>query len=93
MIPPVLFELKFTETLAPLHATWLVGRITCPDGFTIMVKVFAGPAQLTVPFVNVGVTVIVAVTGTVPLLIALKFEISPVPLAASPIDVVLFIQE
>jgi hypothetical protein len=58
-----------------------------------MVKVFAEPAQLTVPLAKVGVTVMVAVAGAVPILIALKFEMSPVPLAASPIDVVLFIHE
>ena len=39
-----------------------------------------------------GVTVIVAVTGVAPLLSPLKEAISPVPLAAKPIDVVLFVQ-
>ena len=39
-----------------------------------------------------GVTVIVAVIGAFVLLVATKDEISPVPLAASPIAVLLFVQ-
>ena len=39
-----------------------------------------------------GVTVIVAVIGAFVLLDATKDEISPVPLAASPIAVLLFVQ-
>ena len=35
---------------------------------------------------------IVAVTGAVPLLVAVKAAISPLPLAARPIDVLLFVQ-
>ena len=38
------------------------------------------------------VTVMVATTGAVPVLIALNDKISPVPLAASPIDGVLLVQ-
>ncbi len=38
-------------------------------------------------------TVIVAVTGDVPVLVAVKEAIFPVPLAASPIEVVLLVQE
>jgi hypothetical protein len=37
----------------------------------------------------VGVTVMVAITGAVPLLVAVKDGIFPVPLAASPMDGVL----
>ena len=39
-----------------------------------------------------GVTVIVAVTGAVPGLVALNDAILPVPLATNPIDGVLFVQ-
>ena len=39
-----------------------------------------------------GVTVIVAVTGAVPVLIALNEAILPLPLAARPMDGVLFVQ-
>jgi len=42
--------------------------------------------------VAVGVTVIVAVKGDVPAFVAIKDGISPVPLAANPIDVLLFAQ-
>ena len=41
---------------------------------------------------KVGVTVIVAVTGEVPSFNAVNDAILPVPLAARPIDVVLFVQ-
>ena len=57
-----------------------------------MVNVLLGPEHDTPPFVNVGVTVIVAVTGDVPVLIATNDAMSPLPLAARPIDVVLFVQ-
>ena len=39
-----------------------------------------------------GVTVMVAITGAVPALVAVNEGISPVPLAASPIDGVLLVQ-
>ena len=57
-----------------------------------MVKVFDAPGQLTPPLVYVGVTVIVAVTGALVVLVAVKLGILPVPAAASPIDVVLLVQ-
>ena len=44
------------------------------------------------PFVNVGVTIMVAVTGVLPVFRPMKVNISPLPLAASPILVVLFDQ-
>ena len=46
-----------------------------------MVKVVGVPAQP----LAVGVTVIVATTGVVPVLVAVKDAILPVPLAPSPI--------
>ena len=57
-------------------------------GFTVIVNDNGVPTH---PFA-VGVTVIVATTGAVPLLIAVKDGIFPVPLAASPIDASLFVQ-
>ena len=42
---------------------------------------------------NDGVTVTVAVTGAVPVFVAVKDGIFPVPLAARPIDGVLLVQE
>ena len=63
-------------------------------GFTVMVKVCTVPLQLCPPFVYVGVTVTVAVTGAVPVFAAVKAGMSgPEPLAASPIEVVLLVQE
>ena len=53
-----------------------------------MVNVLAGPVQ---PFKD-GVTVIVAVTGKAVLLIPVNEAISPVPLAANPIEGSLFVQ-
>jgi hypothetical protein len=44
-----------------------------------MVKVSEGPVQLTLLFINVGVTSIVAVTGEVLVLTTLKDAISPEP--------------
>lgn len=45
------------------------------------------------PLLVEGVTVIVATTGAVPALTAVKAAISPVPEAARPIDGALFVQE
>ena len=56
-----------------------------------MVKVFVGPLQETLPPVNTGVTVMVAVTGDEPVFTAEKAAILPVPLAARPIEVLLFV--
>jgi hypothetical protein len=58
------------------------------EGLTVIVKVCDVPGQ---PFA-VGVTVMVAVTGAVPVFVAVKEVIFPVPLAARPILVVLFVQ-
>ena len=52
-----------------------------------MVNVLDGPEQPSAT----GVTVTVATTGVVPLLTAVKEAISPVPLAANPIDMVLLV--
>ena len=57
-----------------------------------MVKLVAVPVQLTPPLLKTGVTVMVAICGALVLLIALKEAILPVPLAANPKDVLLFVQ-
>jgi hypothetical protein len=81
--------LKATAVVAaPLHSVWLETVFTVGVGFTVMVNVLAVPVQ---PFFT-GVTVIVAVTGAVVLLVPVKEDISPEPLAARPMDVVLFVQ-
>jgi hypothetical protein len=57
-------------------------------GLTVMVKVLVGPEQVTAPPKYFGVTVMVAVTGVIPLLTAANAAMGPVPLAASPMLVV-----
>ncbi|MBK7556992.1 MAG: hypothetical protein IPI54_01145 [Chitinophagaceae bacterium] len=57
-------------------------------GFTVMVNVSGIPGQ---PDAD-GVTVIDAVTCVLPVLIAVKEGIFPLPFAASPIDGLLFTQ-
>jgi len=61
-------------------------------GFTVMVKDFEGPAQAAEPLVKVGVTTMVATTGTVPGLIAVKDGMLPVPEAGSPMEGAEFVQ-
>ena len=61
--------------------------LTVDVGFTVMVKVIDGPTQ---PFA-VGVTVIVAITGAIPALVAVKDGTFPMPLAPRPIEVVLLV--
>ena len=52
-----------------------------------MVNVWGVPAQPS----NEGVTVMVAVTGEVPLLVAVKDGMLPLPLAARPMVVLLLV--
>ena len=93
VVPPVLLVPKITDiVLALLQTTWLAGWITWPVGLTVIVKVLVGPVQLTPPFVNVGVTTIVAITGAVPVLVAVNDEMFPIPDAKSPIPGVSFVQ-
>lgn len=83
------FPLKLTADVdAPLHKVWSPILSTVGVGFTVMVNVEGVPAQLLAD----GETVIVAVTGAIPLLMALNAGISPVPDAASPMLGVLFTQ-
>jgi hypothetical protein len=57
-----------------------------------MVKLVGVPSQIADPFVKRGVTVIVAITGAVPVLTAANEAIFPVPLTDNPIEGVLFVQ-
>ena len=56
------------------------------------VKVVAMPVQLTPLLVKIGVTVMVATTGAVVILVAIKVGILPVPFAGMPIDAAVFVQ-
>ena len=77
---------------APLQTTWLAIAFTDGVGFTVIVNVLDAPVQVTPPLVKVGVTVMVAVTAAVLTLVAVKLPILPVPAAARPMLVLLFVQ-
>lgn len=86
---PLTAPLKFTAVVAaPLHSVWFDTVFTTGVGFTVIVSVLAVPVQ---PFAD-GVTVIVAVTGALVVFVAVNAGMLPAPLAARPIEVVLFVQ-
>ena len=58
----------------------------------MIVKVFASPSQTIPSNSNSGVTVMVAVTGVLVELVAVKAKISPLPLLERPMLGVLFVQ-
>src|SRR5450759_4259526 len=92
-MPPVLTVTKVTVVvLSLLHTTSLAGRVTFAVGFTVIVKVFVGPSHILPPLLKCGVTMIVATTGTVPVFMATNVGISPVPVAARPMVISLFVQ-
>jgi hypothetical protein len=62
--------------------------VTVGEGLTVIVNVCGVPGHP----LAVGVTVIVDVTAVVPVLMALKAAMLPLPLAASPMDVLLLVQ-
>lgn len=74
--------------VAPAQSIWLAGWFTLGVGFTVIVKLTDEPPQP----VELGVTVIVAVCTVVVVLVAVKAAILPVPDAARPIPVLLFVQ-
>jgi hypothetical protein len=88
MLPPVVGLLKTIAAVdEPLHNTWLATVFTVAIGFTVMVNVIDAPVQ---PDMIEGVTVMVAVVALVKLFAVTKDGIFPVPLAAKPIDELLF---
>ncbi len=80
------------EVEPPLHTTWLATAFTDGVGLTVMVKTTGTPVQVIPPLVTEGITVMVATTGALPVLVAVKVPILPVPLAANPMDVCEFVQ-
>jgi hypothetical protein len=77
----------------PLQYVWLATAFTAGTGLTVIVKVIGLPVQTAPTDGSVtGVTVMVAVTGVTPLLIALKEAILPVPAAARPMAGLEFVQ-
>lgn len=84
---------KFTAAVDELlHTVWLATALTTGVGFTVMVKVIGAPTQVVTPSVNVGVTLMIAVTGALPLLMPVNDAILPDPLAARPMDGSLLVQ-
>jgi hypothetical protein len=88
-VEPLMVPVKFIAfVVAPLHKAWLAGCTTLGVGLTVMVNVCGAPGQ---PAAD-GVTVIVAITAALVILIAVNVGMLPVPVAAKPIDVLLFVQ-
>ena len=90
---PVTLLVNAIEVVPPEQNDCEAGvAVIAGEGFTVIVKVFTEPSQVMPPFVKCGVTVIVATTCAIPELVAVKDAMSPVPLAASPMEVLLLIQ-
>ncbi len=91
--PGTLLVKTTAGTEAPLQCVWLATGVTAGIGFTVIVKVIGVPVH-TAPTLGevTGVTVMVAVTGVVPLFCAVNEGILPLPAAAKPMDGVLFVQ-
>ena len=84
-----MLPVKFTAVVeAPLHTGWSAGLSTVGVGLTVMVKETGVPGQP----LAVGVTSIVPVIGVFPVLVAVNEAIFPVPLAANPMAVLVFVQ-
>ena len=81
--------LKLNGPADPLLQTAVLdGTVTDGVGFTVRVNVCTPPLQL----LALGVMLNTAVAAVVPVLIAVKEDILPVPLPARPMLVLLFVQ-
>ena len=90
---PATDPVKLTAAVGdPLQTNWSAGWLTLALGLTVMVKVVAVPLQVIPALVNVGVIVMVAVTGVLPALMAVNEGMVLVPLAPRPMLVLLFVQ-
>lgn len=88
-VGPVVGLVKLITAVGdPLHNTCPATGFTIGLGFTVIVNVIGVPTQP----LAVGVTVIVATSGPLVALVVTNGGISPVPLAARPIAVLLFVQ-
>ena len=88
--PPNVFIKLTAAAISPLQTVRLPGWVTAGKGFTVIVNDTGVPEQLE-PDIE-GVTIIVAVIGKVVVLAVVNVGIPPFPLAASPIEVLLFVQ-
>ena len=88
-VGPVVGLVKLTAAVGvPLQTVWLATGFTIGVGFTVMVNVIGVPVQVPI----LGVTVMVATSGPFVVLVVTKGRISPVPDAARPMAVLLFVQ-
>jgi hypothetical protein len=77
--------------LDPLQIVCVPGvKTTLGVGLTVIVKLVGVPLHTTT-FVYTGVTVIVELTGALPVFKPVKLLMFPTPLPANPIDVLLFV--
>ena len=74
------------------QTVWFATAFTTPVGCIVIVNVVEVPVQGTPAFVITGVTVMVAVIGADVTLLDTNDAMLPLPLAAKPIDGVLFTQ-
>lgn len=89
-VPPAGVLTKFAEgTVAKLHTVILAGIVTVGVGLTVMVYVDGVPWQL----LTVAVTLMVAVIGVDPVLVAVNAGILPLPLAPNPMAVLELLHE
>ena len=61
------------------QSVWFGIGLTWAEGFTVIVNVLGVAIQFVAPFVKVGITVIVATIGVVPVFIAVNEGILPEP--------------
>ena len=88
--PPFTVVVRFSVLSAQIGPLLPIA-VMAGFGLTVIVKLPGVPVQVTPLSVIFGVTLIVATTGTDPVLVAVKELIVPVPLAPRPIDVVLLV--
>ena len=88
MAPGVVLVKLEAAIVTPLQTELFAGTVTFGPGFTVIVYVFGVPGQP----LALGVTVIVAVTGSAELFVAENEGVFPVPLATRPIEGVEFVQ-
>jgi hypothetical protein len=92
VVPPVVLELTIVVIAAPEQIVCDAGVATATGvGLTVIVNVIGVPVHVGM-LLNIGVTVIVAVTGALPVFVAVNAPILPVPLAARPIEGLSFVQ-
>jgi hypothetical protein len=92
MVPGTVPEKLTAAEEAWWQRTWFERLLTVGIGFTVMLKDLEIPVQVSPALEKDGITVMVAETGVVVVLIAWKEAISPVPLGGRPMDGFEFVQ-